>query len=65
MSRTTFAERFKTAAGLPPLTYLLNWRMNLAERVLREGKMTVSAVAQSLGYTSDSALSNAFKRTIR
>ena len=62
MSRTTFAERFRSVAGVPPLTYLLNWRMRLAERALRDGDQPMSAVAHSLGYTSDSAFSNAFKR---
>jgi len=64
MSRTTFVVRFKTAAGVPPLTYLLNWRMRLAERALRTENIPVSALALSLGYTSESAFSNAFKRTI-
>jgi AraC-like DNA-binding protein len=36
--------------------------MRLAEQGLREGKMSVSEVAESLGYESDSAFSNAFKR---
>ncbi|MFI5693351.1 AraC family transcriptional regulator [Kribbella sp. NPDC051586] len=62
MSRTTFAERFRSVAGVPPLTYLLNWRMRLAERALRDGDQPLSAVAHTLGYTSDSAFSNAFKR---
>jgi AraC-like DNA-binding protein len=62
MSRTTFAVRFKAVAGVPPLTYLLNWRMRLAERALHEGKTPISALAGSLGYTSESAFSNAFKR---
>jgi AraC-like DNA-binding protein len=62
MSRTTFASRFKMAAGVAPLTYLAEWRMRLAERALREGTLSVGAVAQSLGYTSESAFSNAFKR---
>jgi AraC-like DNA-binding protein len=62
MSRTTFAVRFKDVAGVPPLTYLLNWRMRLAERALHEGKTSISTLAQSLGYTSESAFSNAFKR---
>jgi transcriptional regulator GlxA family with amidase domain len=26
MSRTSFAERFRTRAGVPPLTYLNSWR---------------------------------------
>jgi len=64
MSRTTFALHFKTVAGVPPLTYLLNWRMRLAERALREGRTPMATLAQSLGYTSDSAFSNAFKRTV-
>ncbi len=64
MSRTTFAERFKDAAGVPPLTYLHNWRMRLAQRTLRQDDTPLSALARSLGYSSDSAFSNAFKRTV-
>lgn len=64
MSRTTFAVRFKAAAGVPPLTYLLNWRMRLAERALREQNVSIFDLALSLGYTSESAFSNAFKRVV-
>lgn len=62
MSRTTFALHFKAAAGVAPLTYLTEWRMRLAERALREDDMPVAVLARSLGYTSESAFSNAFKR---
>jgi AraC-like DNA-binding protein len=62
MSRTSFALRFKESAGVAPLAYLQNLRMRLAEQRLREGTMTVSELAESLGYDSDSAFSNAFKR---
>jgi AraC-like DNA-binding protein len=62
MSRTTFAVRFKSVAGVPPLTYLLNWRMRLAQRALRDGAASMAAIAQTVGYTSESAFSNAFKR---
>jgi AraC-like DNA-binding protein len=62
MSRTSFATRFKVVAGLAPLTYLSNLRMRLAEQALREGAMSVSELGESLGYASDSAFSNAFKR---
>lgn len=64
MSRTTFAVRFKEASGVPPLTYLLNWRMSLAARALRQDATPVAALARSVGYTSESAFSNAFKRTV-
>ncbi|WP_406437930.1 AraC family transcriptional regulator [Streptomyces sp. NBC_01613] len=64
MSRTTFAVRFKEASGVPPLTYLLNWRMSLAARALRQDATPVAVLARSVGYTSESAFSNAFKRTV-
>jgi AraC-like DNA-binding protein len=63
MSRTTFAARFKATAGVPPLTYLTNWRMHLAKHTLREQQTSVSTLAGTLGYASESAFSNAFKRT--
>jgi AraC-like DNA-binding protein len=62
MSRTNFAHYFKAVAGVAPLTYLMGWRMRLAERALREDNTPVSVLARSLGYTSESAFSNAFKR---
>jgi AraC-like DNA-binding protein len=62
MSRTTFAVRFKAIVGVAPLTYLTEWRMRLAQRALREGNAPVSELAALLGYGSESAFSNAFKR---
>jgi AraC-like DNA-binding protein len=62
MSRTTFAVRFKAAAGVAPRTYLTQWRMRLAERALREEGTPVAVLAGKLGYGSESAFSNAFKR---
>ncbi len=61
-SRSSFALRFKQKVGLSPLEYLLRWRMLLAARALARQELTVSAIGQSLGYDSDSAFSNAFKR---
>lgn len=64
MSRTSFAERFRTVAGVPPLTYLGRWRMLLAQRALRNGDVRVGTLAAELGYASESAFSTAFKRQI-
>jgi AraC-like DNA-binding protein len=64
MSRTSFALRFKALTGVAPLAYLLHWRMRLAERGLRQGSLSVSELGLSLGYSSESAFSNAFKRTM-
>lgn len=63
MSRSSFAIRFKAGAGIPPLTYLQNLRMCLAEYELREGVMPISELGRSLGYSSESAFSSAFKRS--
>lgn len=64
MSRTSFAERFRTVAGIPPLAYLVRWRMLLARRALRDGDARVGSLAASLGYASESAFSTAFKREV-
>lgn len=61
MSRTAFAVRFRDIVGVPPLTYLTQWRMQLAQRALRAGA-SVSEAALSVGYSSESAFSSAFKR---
>ena len=62
MSRSVFAARFKAIVGVPPLNYLTTWRMHLATQALQEGNQPLSLIAESLGYTSESAFSNAFKR---
>ena len=62
MSRTTFAERFRTAAGVPPLTYLHDWRMLIAERALRDAGTPIHVLAGDVGYRSESSFSTAFKR---
>jgi AraC-like DNA-binding protein len=64
MSRTTFAERFRTVAGVPPLTYLSRWRMLLAQRALRADDLRIGSLAFELGYASESAFSTAFKREV-
>ncbi|MFE9009136.1 AraC family transcriptional regulator [Streptomyces sp. NPDC007875] len=62
VSRSTLAARFKTTVGRGPLDYLNRWRVELASRHLRQGTDTVSAIARTVGYGSESALSTAFKR---
>ena len=64
MSRTSFAERFRSVAGVPPLTYLNTWRMQLARNALRDSEARVAPLAARLGYASESAFSNAFKRQV-
>lgn len=64
MSRSSFAMRFKALVGLPPLDYLVRWRMQLAARALQSTSRTVAAIGAELGYTSESAFSSTFKRVL-
>lgn len=64
MSRSTFAHRFRESAGTPPLSYLINWRMLLAQRELRRSDTRIGTLATTLGYSSESAFSSAFKRQV-
>ena len=62
MSRSSFAERFKQVVGVPPLTYLIDYRMRLAARYLRLQQNSISRISELVGYSSDSTFSQAFKR---
>ncbi|WP_227429844.1 AraC family transcriptional regulator [Psychrobacter sp. I-STPA6b] len=62
MSRSSFAERFKQVVGMPPLTYLIDYRMRLAARYLRLQQNSISRISELVGYSSDSTFSQAFKR---
>ncbi|MFC8230366.1 AraC family transcriptional regulator [Streptomyces sp. NPDC057287] len=64
VSRSTLAARFKATVGQGPLEYLTRWRIELAARQLRDGRETLAAIAHSVGYGSESALSVAFKRVV-
>jgi AraC-like DNA-binding protein len=64
MSRSSFAMRFKELVGLPPLDYLIRWRMQTAARDLRSTRRTIAAIGSDLGYASESAFSNTFKRVL-
>ncbi len=63
-SRATFARRFTTLVGEPPMTYLTAWRMALAQDALRSGGTTLAAIAREVGYGSEYALSAAFTRHV-
>lgn len=62
LSRSAFAERFTLAMGRPPLAYLTQHRMRLAARQLAHTLLPVSRIADSVGYGSETAFSQAFKR---
>ena len=62
MSRTVFAEQFTMLLGQTPMQYLANWRMHLADEMLRERRLSVAQVAELVGYRGETAFRRAFKR---
>ncbi|MDA3627300.1 AraC family transcriptional regulator [Saccharopolyspora sp. WRP15-2] len=61
-SRAAFARRFTALVGRPPLTYLTWWRLTTAARLLRDSDAPLSVVAAQVGYGSEYAFANAFRR---
>jgi AraC-like DNA-binding protein len=64
MSRSIFALKFKETVGETPMEYLTRWRMLLAGDKLKTAGDSLSDIAFSLGYESESAFGKAFKRVM-
>ena len=64
LSRSAFFERFSRAVGLPPMEYLLAWRMALAKDLLARSDVGIAEVAERVGYGSASTFSTAFSRHV-
>jgi AraC family transcriptional regulator, activator of mtrCDE len=62
LSRTAFAERFSAVLGTSPHQYLTELRMTEALRLLRDPRLSVTAIAGQLGYQSEAAFRRTFKR---
>jgi AraC-like DNA-binding protein len=64
LSRTAFSERFTRLVGMPPMTYLIKWRMAIAKDILQRERLSQDVVAATVGYQSASAFSTAFRREV-
>ena len=64
LSRSAFFERFTRTVGLPPMEYLLAWRMAVAKDLLRRHDLGLAEVAERVGYGSASTFSTAFSRHV-
>jgi AraC-like DNA-binding protein len=63
LSRSAFFERFSRIVGVPPMEYLLTWRMAVARDLLRRD-CAIDEVAERVGYGSASTFSTAFRRRV-
>lgn len=52
MSRGRFAQRFKETIGQSPMTYLTNWRLQKARRMLKQTNLSIAEIGYSSGYRS-------------
>jgi len=64
LSRSAFFERFLRIVGMPPMEYLLSWRMAVAKDLLRRRDRGIAEVAEHVGYGSASTFSTAFSRHV-
>jgi AraC-like DNA-binding protein len=64
LSRSAFFDRFTRTVGLPPMEYLLAWRMAVARDLLRRHDLGIAEVAERVGYGSASTFSTAFSRHV-
>lgn len=62
LSRSAYFARFNRTVGLPPMEYLLVWRMALARQLLDGHELGMDQVAERVGYSSASTFSVAFSR---
>lgn len=62
VSRSVLVNRFSRHLGVAPMTYLGNWRMQIAAGMLVSGGTTVARIASEVGYESEAAFSRTFKR---
>jgi AraC-like DNA-binding protein len=62
MSRSAFALKFASLVGQPPRRYLTDRRMHRVRDLLRETRLSLKEISDLVGYRSEAALSNAFKK---
>ena len=61
INTSTLKEVFKTVYGLPIATYMKEYRMAQAMRMLRETSIPISEIADRVGYETQGKFSKAFK----
>ncbi|HZX25706.1 MAG TPA: AraC family transcriptional regulator [Telluria sp.] len=64
LSRSALHERFAELLQMTPMQYVANWRMQVAASRLRASNVSVVAVAQEVGYESETAFVRAFRRAL-
>jgi AraC-like DNA-binding protein len=61
MSRSVFFNQFKKLVHETPLSYLTNWRIRQAQKLLMTNSSNISQIAAKVGYQSEAAFNRIFK----
>jgi len=61
MSRSVFFNQFKKLVHETPLSYLTNWRIRQAQKLLITDNSNISEIAANVGYQSEAAFNRIFK----
>ena len=61
MSRSVFFNQFKKLVHETPLSYLTNWRIRQAQKLLLTDNSNISEIATKVGYQSEAAFNRIFK----
>ncbi|NDJ18550.1 AraC family transcriptional regulator [Myxacorys almedinensis] len=64
MSSSYFSRLFKQSTGLSPHQYVIQCRVDRGKHLLRQGKLSIAEIADSLGFTHQSHFSHHFKRLV-
>jgi AraC-like DNA-binding protein len=61
MSRSVFFNQFKKLVHETPLSYLTNWRIRQAQKLLIADNSNIAEIAMNVGYQSEAAFNRIFK----
>lgn len=62
LSPSRFAVRFAATLGKSPMSYVTEWRMNVARRLLMQSTHGLDRIAQEVGYDSVAAFNRTFRK---
>jgi AraC-like DNA-binding protein len=62
MSRATLNRQFKKTVSVPPMTYILNWRMIKAKHFIEYSSKSVDQISELVGFSTARTLTKSFQR---
>jgi AraC-like DNA-binding protein len=62
MQRNYFCRIFRQVTGITPMEYLLQYRVQVASRLLRETESSITEIGYAIGFADASHFCRAFSR---